>query len=51
MKDNEKKDGVYIVKDGKTKKVTPPASGFGKQVVFWENGKPTRSEVSFTEKA
>jgi len=44
-------DGVYVVKNGQSKRVTPPESGFGKQTITWENGKPTRWEVSFTEKA
>ena len=51
---NEKKkvtpDGVYVVRDGKRKRVTPPESGFGKQTIIWQNGKPIHVECSYTEK-
>ncbi|WP_144264321.1 DUF3954 domain-containing protein [Edaphobacillus lindanitolerans] len=41
---------MYIIKDGKTMKVTPPATGFRKQVLLWGTGRPTRSGVGFTER-
>lgn len=58
MKDTKKKtfeidlleDGVYLVIDGKLQKVDEPGSGFGKQIINWQNGKPTHYEVSYTVK-
>lgn len=43
------KDGVYIVKNGIIKPVEVPKSGYGKSIIHWENGKPTRMETTSTE--
>lgn len=45
-----KEEAVYQVKDGELKKVTTPLTGYGKQVITWQNGKITYSEVTHTEK-
>lgn len=49
---NQKKthDGLYIVKNGEKKELTAPSSGFGKTIISWEAGKPTRAEHHFSEK-
>ncbi|MFC7364523.1 MULTISPECIES: DUF3954 domain-containing protein [Bhargavaea] len=49
---NIKKDenAVYIVKDGKVKKVEGPPHGFGKQTVTWQHGKPSHVELNYSEK-
>lgn len=43
-------DGIYEIKNGQVKPVTKPLSGFGKQIITWQNGKVTHKEVSFTER-
>jgi len=43
-------NAVYKVKDGQLEKVDMPGDGFGKQVITWQNGKPTHYEVSYTKK-
>ncbi|MCM3396466.1 DUF3954 domain-containing protein [Oceanobacillus profundus] len=43
-------DAVYRVCEGKLEKVDKPGKGFGKQVITWQNGKPTHYEVSYTVK-
>ena len=43
-------NAVYRVKDGKLDVVDVPGSGFGKQVIMWQDGKPERYEVSYTKK-
>ncbi len=45
-----KEDAVYIVKEGKLEQVDKPGEGFGKQVITWQNGKPTHYEVSYTKR-
>ena len=51
MKEAAKKpDGVYVVKDGKARRVTTPPNGFGKQTIIWQNGKPIHVECSYTER-
>lgn len=47
---NIKEEAVYRVKDGELKKITTPKSGYGRQVIVWQDGKITHCEVSFTEK-
>jgi len=43
-------NAVYRVVDGRLIKVTTPGIGYGKQIITWQNGKPTYCEISFTEK-
>jgi hypothetical protein len=43
-------NAVYRVIDGKIDKVDKPVSGFGKQVITWQQGKPSHYEVSYTKK-
>ncbi|WP_339165395.1 DUF3954 domain-containing protein [Siminovitchia sp. FSL W7-1587] len=43
-------NAVYRVVDGKLEKVDKPGDGFGKQVITWQNGKPTHYEVSYTKR-
>ncbi len=43
-------DAVYKVVDGKLEKVDKPGDGFGRQVITWQNGKPTHYEVSYTKR-
>lgn len=43
-------NAVYQVKDGELKKIDKPGDGFGKQVITWQNGKPTHYEVSYTKR-
>lgn len=45
-----KQDAAYIVKNGKLEKVDKPGDGFGKQIITWQDGKPTHYEVSYTKK-
>lgn len=47
---NLKENAVYRVIDGKLEKVDVPGEGFGKQVINWQNGKPTHYEVSYTKR-
>lgn len=50
MKIDLKEDAVYQVKNGKLKKITTPLTGYGKQVILWQDGKIAHSEISYTEK-
>lgn len=54
MKKTEKvnldENAVYRVKDGKLEMIDVPGEGFGKQIITWQNGKPTHYEVSYTKK-
>lgn len=43
-------DAVYRVVDGKLEQVDKPGEGFGKQIITWQNGKPTHYEVSYTKR-
>lgn len=45
-----KENAVYRVVDGKIEKMDVPGIGFGKQIITWQNGKPTHYEVSYTVK-
>lgn len=45
-----KENAVYMVKDGNLVKVDKPGDGFGKQVITWQEGKPTHYEISYTKK-
>ena len=42
--------GVYLIKEGDFKKIESPTNGFGKQIITWQNGKPTIVEVQSTKK-
>jgi len=43
-------DAVYVVKKGKLKKIDKPQSGFGEQLVTWQDGKIHAEKVSYTMK-
>ncbi len=43
-------NAVFMVRDGELIKMDKPGVGFGKQVVTWQNGKPSHYEVSYTKK-
>lgn len=43
-------NAVYKVVKGELEKVDTPVYGFGKQIITWENGKPTGYEVSYTKR-
>lgn len=43
-------NAIYRVKDGILEKLDTPSSGYGKQVINWQNGKPIYYEVSYTRK-
>ncbi|MDC3414284.1 DUF3954 domain-containing protein [Terrihalobacillus insolitus] len=45
-----KEDAVYRIKDGKIDRVDMPETGYGKQVITWQDGKPSHYEVSYTKK-
>ncbi|AMW99324.1 DUF3954 domain-containing protein [Rummeliibacillus stabekisii] len=42
-------DAVYVVCDNKITKLDSPSTGFGKQEVTWQKGKPTHSEIKYTQ--
>lgn len=44
------KDGVYIIKNGESEKIEPPKTGFGKQIISWQDGKLQHYEVSYTKR-
>lgn len=39
------KNGTYVVRDGELKEVPKPQSGYGKQVINWQGGKPCHGAV------
>jgi hypothetical protein len=39
-------NGTYVVSNGHLTKVDTPITGFGKQVITWNDGKPVRQEVT-----
>lgn len=41
-------DAVLVIKRKDLKLVTKPESGFGKQLITWQDGKIHTEEVSFT---
>lgn len=43
-----KEDAVYKVKNGILVKLDKPSSGFGKQTIFWQDGKPGNVEIWYT---
>ena len=43
-------DATYVVKKGVLKEVPRPTSGFGEQLVIWQNGKIHVEKVSYTVK-
>ncbi|MED4453073.1 DUF3954 domain-containing protein [Metabacillus fastidiosus] len=40
------KNATYIVKDGKVELVPIPPTGYGKQTINWQAGKPCNGELS-----
>ncbi|KAB2419667.1 MULTISPECIES: DUF3954 domain-containing protein [Bacillus cereus group] len=45
-----KNKGSYIVEDGKIIFVGPYESGYGQQVLHWENGKLSHTQTTITKK-
>lgn len=43
-------NATYIVKDGHLTVVDTPPKGFGKQVISWQNGKPSHYELNYSNK-
>lgn len=43
-------NATYVVKDGKIERLEDPQSGYGKQTVLWQNGKPVVIEVNCSKK-
>lgn len=41
---------VYIVIDGVTHELEKPSTGYGKQTIHWQDGRPHRYEVNSTKK-
>ncbi|WP_242223677.1 DUF3954 domain-containing protein [Bacillus cereus group sp. BfR-BA-01380] len=44
------KDRIFVVKGGQVTPYEKPQTGFGEQVVIWQNGKAVRVETKYTEK-
>ncbi|MCM3111659.1 DUF3954 domain-containing protein [Lederbergia lenta] len=44
------KNAVYQVKDGQMEEVDIPGQGFGKQIITWQDGKPSYYEISYTKR-
>ncbi|MGG1292842.1 DUF3954 domain-containing protein [Bacillus smithii] len=44
------KNATYIVKDGQLKLVPTPPDGYGKQVIYWQGGKPCHGSLEQTFK-
>ncbi|MEC0282308.1 DUF3954 domain-containing protein [Terribacillus saccharophilus] len=44
------KDAVYIVSNNKLKQLDKPKSGYGKQIIPWQDHKIGTAEVSYTIK-
>ena len=47
---NLEENAVYRVVDRKLEKVDKPGEGYGKQIITWQDGKPTHYEVSYTKR-
>lgn len=45
-----RENAVYRVIDGKVEMVDVPGDGFGKQVITWQDGKPTHYEIRYTRR-
>ncbi len=43
-------NATYVVKDGKIERLEDPQSGYGKQTVLWQDGKPVIIEVNCSKK-
>ncbi|MBX0319770.1 DUF3954 domain-containing protein [Alkalihalobacillus clausii] len=43
-------NSIFIVKDGRVIRRDGPPSGFGKQTITWQDGKPVHEEISTTSK-
>ncbi|MES1046327.1 DUF3954 domain-containing protein [Bacillus sp. Gen3] len=39
------KNATYIVKDGKIEIVPTPPTGYGKQIINWQGGKPCHGSL------
>lgn len=50
MPEKDLKNGVYVAINSIIEMLEVPESGFGKQVIYWENGKPTRYETTSSNK-
>ncbi|MFD1450851.1 DUF3954 domain-containing protein [Oceanobacillus sojae] len=47
---NLSEDKVLVVKGGKLKEYPKPDSGFGKQIINWNDGKICNEEIRYTVK-
>ncbi|MBD7945105.1 MULTISPECIES: DUF3954 domain-containing protein [Psychrobacillus] len=50
---NEKlkiEQAVCLIKDGEMELVEKPQYGYGKQIITWQNGKPTHIEIQSTKR-
>lgn len=45
-----RENAVYRVKDGTIEKIDSPPTGFGEQVIFWQDNKPNVWKLSYTGK-
>lgn len=45
-----KEDAVLVIKQGKLKEINAPDSGFGEQIITWQNGKITHEKITYTLK-
>jgi hypothetical protein len=39
------KNATYVVRDGELQEVPKPQSGYGKQVINWQGGKPCHGDI------
>lgn len=47
---NLSEDKVFVVKNGEIKEYPKPDSGFGKQIINWNDGKIVNEEIRYTVK-
>lgn len=47
---NLEENAVFKIVDGEIEKIDTPGEGFGKQVITWQDGKPTHYEISYTKR-
>lgn len=45
-----REDAVLVIKQGKLKEINAPDSGYGEQVITWQDGKIAHEKVSYTVK-